>query len=136
MITDDKRLFIQQSGANKMLPPSKYIVRVFFRVFEVIGNLRVLLVIGVYFGAIYTFFYCILLFFIHFTLYENGLLGEDPSNMISYIVANMNLGVMPGAEQNSTLYWNEEKNSRLVPLFIVLLHFCTCNASNCHFACC
>ena len=78
LITDDKKMFIEQSGANKAWKPrAQYYYRVFFRVSEVISNLCLLIIIGVFYGAFWFCWYFVWLLFVNYILYSNGLLGED-----------------------------------------------------------
>ena len=96
LINDDKRMFIPASGANKAwLPTSKYICRILFRLCEVVSNLFLLIIIAVYYGALFFTLYTIMLLSVNYILYRNGLLGEEVTNIFAYIVAIMNLGVTP-----------------------------------------
>ena len=94
LISDDKKMFIEKSGANKaFIPRPKYIYRVLFRICEVIANLGLLLVLSVYFGSLVCALYIGWQLLINVILFRNGLLEQDKSNIIAYLVAIMNLGV-------------------------------------------
>ena len=96
LINDDKKLFIEKSGANQAwFPKPKWIFRVAFRVSEVISNLFLIIVIAVFYGAYVASFYIGCLLFVNYILFRNGLLGDDKSNVFSYLIAVMNIGVTP-----------------------------------------
>ena len=78
LINDDKKMFIEKSGANKIWRPQPmYIYRISFRICEVISNLCLLIIIGVFYGAFWFCLYFAWLLFVHYILYSNGLLGEQ-----------------------------------------------------------
>ena len=96
IISDDKFVFIQESGANKSwLPTPKFIFRVLFRVCEVIANLLTITIVSVFFGVYLASIYLCYLLFINFVLYRNDLLGKNKSNIFAHLVAVINLGVIP-----------------------------------------
>ena len=95
IVSDDKTMFIEKSGANQVFPPTiTFIYRLMFRLCEVTANLFFIVIICVYFGFIVACVYFCGLVIINCILYVNGLLGSEWSHIFSYTIV-MNLGVTP-----------------------------------------
>ena len=140
LISDDSKLFIEKSGANTAWYPNpKWIYRILFRLCEVISNLFLIIVISVFYGAYAASFYVLCLLFINYILYRNGLLGDGVSNIFSYLVAVMNLGLTP----KHNVQHNEKKIACLSPIYQGIIKFifiycfkcCSCSC-NCNCMCC
>ena len=124
LINDDKKIFIKQSGANKSWKPHpQWIIRVLFRICEIISNLFVFVIIAVFYGATWLAIHYIFLLVVNFILYNNGLLGEESYNIIAYTFAIMNLGVTPkvSPKQNERLFLSALYQKIISCLYLSLL---------------
>ena len=98
LVNDDRKAFIDASGANKGLKKVN-IIRIMFRISEVIANLCLGIIILSFYNVYFFSGYVFLLVYVHILLFKNGLLGKDRSNIFSYLIAVVNLGLTPCAEQ-------------------------------------
>ena len=101
LISDDKIVFIESSGANKLFK-SKWVYRTLFRLCEVMSNLLLIIVVFVFYGVYLGFTYLCYFLFINFILFRNGLLGENKSNILAHLVAVTNLGITPMHDSSAT----------------------------------
>ena len=100
LVSDDSKFFIRKSGANKVWIPAKpFLFRVWFRLCEIVANLFVYVIIGVFYGAYVGGIYVFCKLVINSILFRNGLLGAEKANIIAYLVGVMNLGLIPNARQ-------------------------------------
>ena len=122
---DDKRMFVFKTKSKFYY---KYILRILFRLCEIIGNLLLFLIIGVFYGAFWAFAYVCYLWIVHFILFKNGLLGNYVSNTISYCIACMNLGltVKHNTEENIQTHSKTSCIPSKVSQFLIKITYFNC----------
>lgn len=92
LINDDRYVFVQ--SANSMFPPSiGFIMRAFFRLFEVTARIFSVAFIWVMFGSGVVFGWWLFQALLLFLLYRAGYLGLEVWNVFGYILATPDLAL-------------------------------------------
>ena len=128
LISDDKFIFIEKSGANKKWTPHpKFAFRVLFRLSEVIPNLLSIIIVSVFYGVYLAFIYLLYLLSINLMLFRNGLLGTNKSNILGNVVAVINLGVTARHNNNVKEINYISQISRYTAVCLFKRSLCLCN---------